>query len=118
MGINNPSEISRYNLREEHDEDVLRIFYKRAKGLFLPESKIFRLGRVHKTVVADSGAPKYAEGNEISPILRATVIELDKIVKHSSDAAEQKKVIIDEIDHLERDLSARINDLRTQIEQL
>lgn len=118
MGINNPSEISRYTLREEDNKDALRIYYKRAKGSLLPESKTFRLGRVLKKIITDSGAPKYAEGGEMSPILRAAVRELDGIVKQSADAAEQKKAIIDEIDHLERDLSSRINDLRARIEQL
>ena len=118
MGIDNPSDIARYTLRKDGDEDVLRIYYKRARGSLLPDSKTFRLGRVHKTVVTDSGAPGYTDEKDISPILLAAITELDGIVKNAEDVADQKRAIIDEIDHLEEHLTARINDLRTQIARL
>jgi len=118
MGISNPSEISRYTLRQEGDEDVLKIYYKRPRGSLLPDSKTLRLGRVNKTVVTDSGAPEYMNEKNISPILVSAINELDGIVKNADDVAGQKRAIIDEIDHLEEHLNRRINDLRTKIERL
>lgn len=118
MGINNPAEISRYTLRQEDNEDVLRVYYKRRKGSLLPASRKYKFGRAHKTIITNSGAPEYAEDSEISPILQAAIAELNEIVKLSDDAAEQKKAIVDEIEHLEKYLCAKVKDLRTQIERL
>ena len=118
MGISNPSEITRYTLRQEDNEDVLRIYYKRSKGSFLPTSKKYRFGRTHKTIVTDSGKPEYAGEDEISPFLQAAITELDKVVKHSKDAVEHKKAILDEIEHLEKYIGSRIRLLRSQIEVL
>ena len=118
MGISRPAEISRYTLRQENNEDVLRVYYKRKKGSFLPASNKYTFGRSRKTIITDSGAPEYAEDSEISPILLAAIAELDKIVKNSNDAAEQKKAILDEIDHIEKYLCAKVKDLRAQVERL
>lgn len=118
MGVNNPSEISRYSLREEEDEDVLRIYYKRAKGSLLPSSRKYSFGRAHKTIITDSGTPQYAEDPQISNILQQVLKELDAILKNSNDHDVLKASLIDEIDHLDRYVSSKIRELRAQIEQL
>ena len=118
MGINKPEEISRYTLRQEDNEDVLRVYYKRRHGSLLPASKKYKFGRTHKTIITDSGAPEYMKDSEISPILQAAIAELNEIVKHSDDAAEHKKAILDEIDHMEKYLCAKVKDLRAQLERL
>ncbi|CAA6806443.1 MAG: Unknown protein [uncultured Thiotrichaceae bacterium] len=118
MGISCPAEITRYTLRQEDKDDVLRVYDKRAKGSFLPASKKFTFGRSHKTIISDSGKSKYTDEQEISPILQAAIAELDQIVKHSGDVAEQKKVILDDIEHMEKYLCAKVKDLRSQIESL
>lgn len=117
MGITNPSEITRYTLRQEDNEDVLRIYYRRNKGSFLPASKKYKFGRTHRTIITDSGTPEYAEDNEISAFLQAAIAELDEIVKHSKDATEHRKAILDEIDHLEKYVNHRLRHIRSQIEE-
>jgi len=118
MGITAPDEISRYTLREENNEDVLRVYYKRKQGSLLPSSKKYTFGRSHKTIITDSGAPEYAKDHEISPILQAVLAELNSIVKQSEDADEKKKAILDEIEHMEKYLCAKVKELRTQVERL
>jgi outer membrane protein OmpA-like peptidoglycan-associated protein len=118
MGITNPSEIIRYTLRQEDNQDVLRVYYRRNKGSFLPTSKKIKFGRTHKTIITDSGTPEYAEQNEISPFLQDAVTQLDEIVKHSKDATELKQEILDELNHIEKYVSSRIKHLRSQVEDL
>lgn len=118
MGINNPSEISRYSLREENGEDVLRIYYKRAKGSLLPTSRKYSFGRSQKTIITDSGRPEYAEDPQISDVLQRVLKELDGIAKDANDRDVVKATIIDDIDHLDRYISTRIRQLRAQVEKL
>ncbi len=118
MGINNPSQIERYTLRQEGEEDVLRIYYNRAKGSFLPSSRKYRFGRSSRRIVTDSGRPNYILDSEISSLLQKAVAELDVVVKNSKHHELIKASIQDEIDHLEKYFNARIEVLRTQIEQL
>lgn len=118
MGINNPSEISRYSLREENGEDVLRIYYKRTRGSLLPTSRKYSFGRSQKTIITDSGKPEYAEDPQISDVLQKVLKELDGIARDAQDHQAVKAAIIDEIDHLDRYVSTRIRDLRARIEQL
>lgn len=118
MGVGNPAEISRYSLRQENDEDVLRIYYKRGKGSLLPSSRKYRFGRGHRTIITDSGKPEYADDSEISSFLQRAVAELDEIVRNSKDHDVLKAALIDELDHLEKYVGSRVKKLRSQVEQL
>lgn len=118
MGINNPSEITHYSLRQEGDEDVLRVHYKRAKTSFLPASRKYRFGRTSRTIVTDSGKPEYAEDTEISGFLQRAVAELNQLVDLKNDHDVLKSSLIDDLDHLEKYLDSKLNELRTQISKL
>ncbi len=39
MGITSFKDVTKYSLRQQGNTDVLKIYYKRAKGSFLPRSK-------------------------------------------------------------------------------
>jgi hypothetical protein len=118
MGINNPTQISRYSLREENGEDVLRIYYKRAKGSLLPTSRKYSFGRSQKTIITDSGGPEYAPDPQISNVLQRVLKALDGIARNANDRDVAKAAIIDDIDHMDRYLSTRIRELRARVEQL
>lgn len=118
MGITEPELISRYTLREENNEDVLRVYYRKKHGSLLPASKKYTFGRSHQTIITNSGAPVYAKDHIISPILQAALAELDKIVRHTDDAEELKKAVLDEIEHMEKYLCSKIKELRSQVERL
>lgn len=118
MGIKTPSEITHYSLRQEGNEDVLRVHYKRANNSFLPASRKYRFGRSSKTIITDSGKPGYAEDTEISGFLQRAIAELDEIVVSKKDHDALKSSLIDELDHLEKYVNSRIRALRSQVEQL
>jgi len=118
MGVNNPEEIIRYTLRQEGIEDVLKIYYRRQKGSLLPVSRKYKFGRADKTVMVDSGKRVSKEIYDISPFLQRAVAELDQIVKQHEEEISSKKRIIHEMAHLEKTFSAKMAELRQQLEKL
>ena len=91
MGIENPGEIVRYSMRRRSPrEDVLKIYYQREKGSLLPVSRTYRFGRSIKTSVGDSGAPRFDESFEVSPVLLSAIDELDALIaERSGDSPKQ-----------------------------
>lgn len=118
MGIQNPDEISKYTLRQEGHGDVLKIYYKRKKGSFLPNSRKYKFGRSVKTIRSESGDQGYEDVYEISPFLQKALAELDSIVQHKHDVADTKQDIIEEMEHLERVMTHKMADLRAKLEKL
>jgi len=118
MGINNPGEIIKYLLRQEGNGDVLKVYYRRQKGSLLPSSRKYKFGRSSKTIMTDSGKQEFEEVYEISPFLRQAISELDEIVQHKEDVIDRKKKLIDEMDHLERVLTSKLDELRREVELL
>ena len=79
MGVSSFTDITKYIMRQEGGYDILKIYYKREKGSFLPRSKKFRFGRSTRTVMIDSGRQKWQEMREISPFLLRAITELNKL---------------------------------------
>ena len=108
MGITRFHEISQYSLRKDgEDKDVLRVYYKRAKGSLLPYSRKYRFGRSLQTVVADGGTARLVSTYEISPFLLNAVSELDALVNanqlgesNQAKTADIKSVALAEINEL------------------
>jgi len=93
MGINNPSEIIRYSLRQKgHRKDLLKITYRRPKGSLRPVSRSYEFGRSQNSVITDSGAPEYRNEHDPSPILQSAIRELDELLsmKHSNTKVQLK----------------------------
>jgi len=118
MGVINPKEITRYTLRPEGHIDVLKIYYKRKKGSLLPSSRKYKIGRASKTVRVDSGKQEFEETYTISPYLQKAIVEIDKIVSHSEVETDRKKILLSEVDHLEKTMTNKMNELRRQIKEL
>ena len=74
LGITNPDEIDRYSLRQEANNDILKIYFQKDKGEFFAKSVKFKYPRQRKTVVADGVGQGYKEVQEISPNLRAPLL--------------------------------------------
>ncbi|NQF19262.1 DUF3461 family protein, partial [Enterobacter hormaechei] len=51
LGITNPDEIDRYSLRQEANNDILKIYFHKDKGEFFAKSVKFKYPRQRKTVV-------------------------------------------------------------------
>lgn len=75
LGITNPDEIDRYSLRQEANNDILKIYFQKDKGEFFAKSVKFKYPRQRKTVVADGVGQGYKEVQEISPNLRYVIDE-------------------------------------------
>lgn len=119
MGITRFHEISHYSLRQEGAQrDVLKIYYKRAKGSLLPESRKYKFGRSLKTVIVDGGTAKMENTYEISPFLLRAVSELDALVAEKGATVDTKTRLLQELDHLERVMQNKVSDLRAQIDSL
>jgi len=118
MGVINPNEITRYTLRPEGHIDVLTIYYKRKKGSLLPSSRKYKIGRASKTVRVNSSKQEFEETYTISPYLQKAIAEIDKIVSHSEVETDRRKILLSEVDHLEKTITNKMNEIRRQIKAL
>ena len=118
MGITSFNAINKYNLRQEGDFDVLKIYYKREKGSFLPRSKKFRFGRATRTVMVDSGRQQWQEVSEISPFLLRALTELNKLAHEEKKAVDSKEAITENLVHLERIMTEKLAEIRAQLDRL
>lgn len=89
LGITNPEEIDRYSLRQEANNDILKIYFQKDKGEFFAKSVKFKYPRQRKTVVADGVGQGYKEVQEISPNLRYIIDELDQICQRDRSEVDQ-----------------------------
>lgn len=118
LGVSDLDQIERYTLRQEGDEDILKIYFKRKKGELFAHSMKFRHGRSKKMVLVDSGTHKYKEVSEISPTMLKLANELDKLVEHDESLDDFKRRILGDIDHLERVMQRKLEQIRADIESL
>ncbi|PLY16923.1 MAG: hypothetical protein C0631_02120 [Sedimenticola sp.] len=118
MGITDFEDIEKYTLRQEGDEDILKIYFRRKRGDLFAHSTKFRHGRSKKMVLVDSGKHKYKEVSEISPTMLHAVAELDQIVKHDQSVHDVRQRILNDIDHLEKVVLRKLEQLRKDVEQI
>lgn len=118
LGITDVDHIERYTLRQEGDEDILKIYFRRKRGDLFPHSIKFRQGRSTKVVPIDSGRGQYKEVSEISPLMLKASGELEEIVKREENLVELKQRILRDIDHLEKVVSRKLAQLRDDVERL
>ena len=118
MGITEIDLIERYILRQEGDEDILKIYFKRRKGDLFAHSHKFRHGRSRKVVRVNSGRGVYKEVSEISPTILKATQELDQIVKREHTVRDFKKRVLNDIDHLEKVMLRKLEQLRSDVERM
>ncbi len=51
LGITQPEDVDRYSLRQEANNDILKIYFRKDKGEFFAKSVKFKYPRQRKTVV-------------------------------------------------------------------
>lgn len=111
MGINNPSEITRYALTQPSAlVDELTIYYKRQKGSLLPVRRTYEFGRALRSAVADSGTGRIANVGDISPRLLEAIAELDKLLARKATSGGRKDAILEQFADLRKALAARGHD--------
>ena len=119
MGVTRFQEISQYALyKEGNTTDVLKIYYKRAKGSFLPHSRKYRFGRSIKMMLTESNRGVREEMHEISPFLQRALSELDVLSTNKQSVRDEKANLLSDIDNLERVFIDTIGDMRSRIDKL
>ena len=118
LGITNPEEIDRYSLRQEANNDILKIYFQKDKGEFFAKSVKFKYPRQRKTVVADGIGQGYKEVQEISPNLRYVIDELDQICQRDRSEVDLKRKILDDLRHLESVVTNKISEIEADLEKL
>jgi glutamine synthetase type III len=118
MGVQSIDDIYKYSLRQEGNNDVLKIYFRRTKGSLLPKSKKFKFGRSVKTHRVDSSTDKYREVSEMSAFLMKAVDELHKLVQHEHQVQDVKERLLNDIEHLEKVVMNKLKEMRRDIEQI
>lgn len=118
LGIANPEEIDRYSLRQEANNDILKIYFQKDKGEFFAKSVKFKYPRQRKTVTADGSGQGYREIHEISPNLRYVIDELDKLCQQDRSEVDLKRKILDDLHHLESVVTNKISEIEADLEKL
>ena len=80
LGIQEPTSVDSYTLRQEANHDILKIYFKKQKGEFFAKSVKFKYPRQRKTMLVDSGTHEYKDVTEINANLKYVVDELDNEV--------------------------------------
>jgi Protein of unknown function (DUF3461) len=111
MGINNPSEITRYALSKAGAyTDELTIYYKRQKGSLLPVRRAYEFGRSMRTALADSGTGRTADVGDISPRLLEAVAELDRLLARKDSFEDRKGAVLGKLSELRQAVAAQTRD--------
>ncbi|MEH6445281.1 MAG: DUF3461 family protein [Oceanospirillaceae bacterium] len=118
MGFEDPGDIDRYTIRIEGDVDILKVYHRRHQGEWMNKSKKFKFKRLHKKLRVNEGLTAYRDTTESSPFFLKAVAELDKLVAGEKTTKAKKEDILEEMEHLNRVVSRKIEDLRRQIEEL
>lgn len=117
LGITTPDEVEHYSLRQDAENDVLKVYFKRHKGSLFAKSVKFEYPRQHKKLIVDSGTHKYQDITEINTNLSYVVEELDQITQHHQYEADIKKKIIADLRHLEKSVSKQIAQIEADLER-
>ncbi|NQZ33457.1 MAG: DUF3461 family protein [Oceanospirillaceae bacterium] len=118
MGFEEPSDIDRYTTRIEGDVDILKVYHRRQQGEWMTKSKKFKFKRLHKKLRVNEGLTAFRDTTESSPFFLKAITELDKLVAGDKSSKAKKEDILEEMEHLNRVVSRKIEDLRRQIEEL
>lgn len=121
MGITSVDNVDKYTLRHQGDTDVLKIYYKRPKGSFLSRSKKFTFVRGRRGVPMELRNTKTFENMaKISPQLLMALEELKKLDarRKEIDPVEPKEKFLSDLDHLEKVMTTKMDEIRRQINEM
>ena len=118
MGVEDAYDIEKYTSRIEGDTDILKIYFHRHQGEWFAKSKKFKFKRLHKNVRVNEGLVPYRATTESSPYFLRAVAELDLLVSADRSATSKKEQLLDELEHLEKVVARKMEDIRRQIDEL
>jgi len=125
MGFNNLNDIKNFTIRNENDIDVLKVYLHRHEGEWMARSKKFKFKRTRTSVPATEGSiVPYRASSKSSDFFLRAVVELEKLNKLKPQVAkaqsdkDKKKILLQELEHLEKVVTGKVEDIRRQIEAL
>ncbi|GGK72248.1 DUF3461 family protein [Amphritea balenae] len=121
MGIKSVESVDKYTLRHQGDTDVLKIYYKRAKGSLLSRSKKFSFVRGRKNMPLEVRNSKaFEKMANISPQLVMALEELKKLeaTRKEEKPQDPKQKFLADLDHLEKVMNSKMDEIRRQINEL
>ncbi|WP_375056930.1 DUF3461 family protein [Zobellella sp. DQSA1] len=124
MGITSFDNISKYSLRREARADVLKVYYRRPRGSLLSRSKKFTFARPKSRVVVEfQKTAQWHQLEDTSPVLRQALVELRQLLKPAESAEDDstrdgKQQLLQDLEHMERVMKAKLEELRRQIAAL
>jgi hypothetical protein len=118
IGVENHDEIDRYTIRQEANNDILKIYFKKSPRDFFGKSVKFKFKRQSKKVAGDHGTKEYINISEISGTLRHIVDELDTLAVHIKCDKDVKLQILDDLRHLESVVASKIKEIEYKLEKL
>ena len=86
--------------------------------VLLPESRKYRFPRLKKSTLVDSGTRQTEVIFESSAEFRNAVQELEQLMDKKGSSDEVHKLIAEEIQHLEEDVAARIDYIKSLVEKV
>ncbi|NQZ33664.1 MAG: DUF3461 family protein [Oceanospirillaceae bacterium] len=119
LGVNSIDDIIKYNLTREARADVLKIYYKRPSGSFLPQSRKYHFTR-GQNHVDNSGSNSVKKAQHVAPQLLLVIEELRSLMANRpiQKRAERKEDIKERLESLEMVIESKLYHLRKQIEDL
>jgi len=118
IGVENHENIEKYTLRQEGDNDILKIYFRKASRQFIAKSLKFTFPRQRKKLQGDHGSSGFRNVSEINSTLRYVVKELDMLTVHVKDEKEIKMQILDDLKHLESVVASKIKEIEQRVEKL
>ncbi|WP_432470324.1 DUF3461 family protein [Amphritea sp. HPY] len=121
MGIKSVESVNKYTLRHQGDTDVLKIYYKRPKGSLLSRSKKFTFMRGRTSLPLEVRNSKaFEQMDRISPQLVMALDELKQLEATRKEVVPQdpKEKFLTDLDHLEKVMTAKMDEIRRQIKEM
>ncbi len=118
IGIHNTEDIKRYSLRQEGELDILKIYFKKNGRELLARSSKFKFHRQKKRVSGGYQGDNFTDLSEINPTLRNIITELDMLAINANSEKDIKEQLLDDLKHLEKVVSNKINEMEEKIARL
>lgn len=114
LGITHPEEIDRYNLRQEADHDILKIYFRKDKGEFFAKSVKFKYPRQGKPVSNLAGQDLQVINSNLANVIE----ELDQVCQQDPLEIDLKNKILEDLRHLEVVVSNKIAEIEADLDRL
>lgn len=119
LGIDEPTQIDRYSLRQEANNDILKIYFYKQKGELFAKSMKFKYPRMKRTIRIHEGQKEELKQiDEIHPVLNQIIEELDVLCMREQQDIDLKKKILHDLRHLEQVVTSKISEIEHDLERL